>query len=277
MNARDRSRALIAGVGAGIAGGLFGVGGGLVLVPVLTGAFGYTQHQAHATSLAAIGATAIASVLVYAFHHNVAWATGAMVALASIVTARYGARLARATSASGLARVFAVFLLLVAARLLWKAPEVGGGVELGGAARLALDLGLGAAVGLLAGYMGVGGGILAVPVFTLVLGMTQQMAQGTSLAVIDATAPAGALEHHRHGNVIWRHVPMLAIGAAVGGPIGSAAAQALPHAWLVRGFAAFLLVNAVLMWRRAGKAPGGSNTPAGPGAAVESSQARNKS
>ena len=98
------------------------------------------------------------------------------------------------------------------------------------------------------------------------------------LGFVGATsAPAGALEHHRHGNVIWRHVPMLAIGAAVGGPIGSAAAQALPHAWLVRGFAAFLLVNAVLMWRRAGKAPGGSKTPAGPGAAAESAQARNKS
>jgi uncharacterized membrane protein YfcA len=277
VNARDRSRALLAGVGAGIAGGLFGVGGGLVLVPVLTGTFAYTQHQAHATSLAAIGATAIASVVVYGLNHDIAWATAAMVALTSILTARYGARLARATSPGGLARVFAVFLLLVAARLLWKAPEIGGGVALGGAARLALDLGLGAAVGVLAGYMGVGGGILAVPVFTLVLGMTQQMAQGTSLAVIMATAPAGALEHHRHGNVIWRHVPLLAIGAAVGGPLGSATAQALPHAWLVRGFAVFLLLNAVMTWRRAGKASGGSKPPAGPQPAAGLREPANKS
>lgn len=254
MTARDRAFALVAGAGAGIAGGLFGVGGGLVLVPMLTGFFAFTQHQAHATSLAVIGGAALASVLVYALNGNVAWGTGALVALTSILTARYGARLARRTSPAGLAQVFAVFIVLVALRLLWKVPPpTGSSIE--GLARIALDLSLGGAVGVLAGYMGVGGGILAVPVFTIVLGMTQQMAQGTSLAVIVATAPAGAIEHHRHGNVVWRLVPWLAIGAAIGGPLAAAFAQALPHTLLVRTFAVFLIANGVLTWLRARRPP----------------------
>src|SRR5207248_4043463 len=97
--------------------------------------------------------------------------------------------------------------------------------------------------GLLSGYMGVGGGAIAVPVFTLLLGMTQQAAQGTSLAVILITGPAGALEHHRLGNVSTRLVPWLAAGAVLGGPLASLLVQHMPQAFLTRLFAVFLLKN----------------------------------
>jgi len=254
MAARDVGIALLTGALAGLAGGLFGVGGGIVLVPLLTGVFHLTQHQAHGTSLAAIGATAIASVLVYAAHGNVAWVTALTVGVASMLTARYGARLAARTSRRNLTRAFAVLLLLVAARLLWKAPAAAGAPFHGLAMTVLFDLLLGAAVGLLAGFMGVGGGILAVPAFALVLGMSQQAAQGTSLAVIIVTAPAGAIEHNRHGNVALRIVPWLAVGAAVGGPAASWVAQWLPQAALARAFAVFLLANVVHLWIRSGRA-----------------------
>jgi uncharacterized membrane protein YfcA len=251
MTLRDRTRAVGGGFVAGIAGGLFGVGGGIVLIPILTGAFRLTQHEAHGTSLAVIGATALASIVVYGLHSNVAWGTAALVAVASLFTARYGARLAKRTSARGLARVFAVFLVLVALRLLWKAPAGGAAILPPGLLGAGVNLALGSAVGVLSGFMGVGGGILAVPAFTLLLGMTQQAAQGTSLAVILVAAPAGAIEHARHGNVVGRLVPWLAVGAACGGPLASLLAQRVPHEALTRAFAAFLLLNAVHIWLRA--------------------------
>ncbi len=253
MTGGDRVRALVAGLAAGVAGGLFGVGGGLVLIPMLTGFFGLSQHQAHGTSLAVIGATALASLVVYGAFSNVAWLTALLVAAASTVTVRYGARWANRISSRGLARAFAVFLVLVAARLLWRTPVVAAAPLYHGVPAYGMDLLLGGAVGVLAGFMGVGGGILAVPAFTLVLGMAQQTAQGTSLAVILATAPAGAYEHARHGNVVWPHVPVLALGGAAGGLLASRLAQDLPHALLARGFALFLLVNAVHTWTRAGR------------------------
>jgi uncharacterized membrane protein YfcA len=251
MTGRQRLLALAAGFGAGAAGGLFGVGGGLVLIPILTAFFGLTQHRAHGTSLAVIGATALVAVMVYGWHGNVAWGTAAIVALASIFTARIGARLTTRFSPHGLARVFAVFLFLVALRMLWKAPEPTAAAFHTGVAAIWFDLALGAAVGIVAGFMGVGGGIISVPVFTLGLGMTQQLAQGTSLAVILVAAPAGAIEHARHGNVTRALVPILAAGALLGGPFASWLVQGLPQALLARGFALFLLANAVHTWLRA--------------------------
>ena len=254
MNAGGRIRALLAGLLAGIAGGLFGVGGGIILIPLLTGWFKTTQHQAHGTSLAAIGATAVASIIVYGMHSHVAWGTAFAVGLASAFAARFGARAAARTSPRGLTTAFAVFLLVVALRLLWKVQEPAAHPAAIGAAGIAISIVLGLAVGVLSGFMGVGGGILAVPGFTLLMGMPQHLAQGTSLAVILLTAPAGAYEHSRHGNLVWSVVPWLAIGASVGGALSSWFVQGLPHLLLVRCFAVFLLVNAALIGLRARRA-----------------------
>ena len=254
MTGRERLNALLAGIAAGSAGGLFGVGGGLVLIPILTSALGLTQHRAHGTSLAVIGFAALVSVMVYGSHGNVAWVTAALIAAGSLLTARLGARLAARTSPRGLTRAVAVFLAVVAVRLLVAVPVPSGrGIGMGPTV-LALDLALGLAVGVFSGYFGVGGGLLIVPALALFQGMPQQLAQGTSLAAILVIAPAGALEHARHGNVVGRLVPALAVGAAIGGPLASWLAQTLPHVALVRAFATFLLVNSVWTWVRAGRA-----------------------
>ena len=256
MTRRDQLVALLAGLLSGIAGGFFGVGGGLVLIQLLTDRLRLSQHQAHGTSLAVIGATALVSLAVYGAHSNVAWTTAALVGAASLITARYGARLAVRTTPRALAKAFAVCVVVVGVRLLWRTPEGTGAALQHGAQRVGLDLGLGVAVGLLAGYMGVGGGILIVPALTLLVGMPQHLAQGTSLAVILVTAPAGAIEHARHGNVVGRLVPGLALGGAIGGPLASWLAQGLDRALLSRAFALFLLANAANIWARAERRPG---------------------
>jgi len=252
MTARDRLRGLTAGLVAGTASGLFGVGGGLALVPTLTGFFQLTQHQAHGTSLAVIGITAPAAMIVYGAHANVVWVAAAPMALGSLVTAGLGARLATRVSAGGLRRAFALFLLLVAVRLLWQPPQIAEAAGVGGVTRAAWCLLVGLLAGGLAGFMGVGGGILVVPALTLLFGMSQQAAQGTSLAVMLVTAPTATIEHARHRNVVWRLVPMLAAGTVLGAPLAAWAAHGIPHAWLTRGFALFLIATAMHTWQRAG-------------------------
>ena len=98
---------------------------------------------------------------------------------------------------------------------------------------------------------GVGGGIIAVPAFTLLLGMSQQTAQGTSLALILFSAPTGALEHARRGNVVGRLALWLAVGSVVGAYGASVLVQGAPGPLLTRGFAIFLLANAIPMAIRA--------------------------
>lgn len=247
MTLADRLRGAGTGALAGFLGGLFGVGGGIVLIPLLTGPFRLTQHQAHGTSLAVIGAIALAGLAVYGAAAHVVWGTALTVGVASVLAAPLGAWLAGRVSPRGLRLAFAVFLVVAALRLLWVPPVAGHALHWPRPALMALDLALGLAIGLLAGFMGVGGGILAVPAFTLLLGMPQATAQGTSLAVILVTAPAGAIQHHRQGTVAWGWAPMLALGAALAAPLAARIANRLPHATLARAFALFLIATAVHM------------------------------
>ncbi|MEO5988883.1 MAG: sulfite exporter TauE/SafE family protein [Candidatus Eisenbacteria bacterium] len=253
MTAGERWKAAFAGLLAGLAGGLFGVGGGIVLVPMLTGFFGLTQHRAHGTSLAVICFTAASGVIVYALNGRVEWMQAAIMALASVATARFGARLAARTSKAGLLRAFAVFVGLTALRLLWSPPVAAHAPLLAGWASIAASLALGGVVGLLAGFLGIGGGVLIVPALTLGFGLPQQVAQGTSLALMLVTAPAGAFEHHRLGNVALGLLPMLGLGALLGAPLASQLAIHLPHAVLVRCFAVFLLATALQTWIRSAR------------------------
>jgi len=201
-----------------------------------------------------VAATALAGIVVYGLAGHVAWLPAALMALSGAWTARLGARLAHRTARERLTLAFAVFILAVGVRILWRVPVTAGegalaGGPFSGPLGVAAALAVGAAVGLLAGFMGVGGGIIAVPALTLLFGMSQQTAQGTSLALILGSAPFGALEHARLGNVEQRLLPGLMLGALAGAPLASYAAQRLPQAMLARGFAIFLIANALrMMW-----------------------------
>ena len=259
MTAPQRTWSVLGGAAAGLIGGLFGVGGGVMMVPVISGPLRRTQHEAHGTSLAVIGATALAGILVYGFHRQIDWGTALLAGPSSMFAARAGAATASRMSTRGLRLGFAILLVVVAIRLLWKthvdrAPFA----EAGLAVRIPIDLAIGAAMGFLAGVMGVGGGVIAVPAFTLLLGMTQQRAQGTSFALILLAAPIGALEHARRGNVVPQIAGWMAAGSIVAAILSSQLVQKAPGALLTRAFAIFLLVNAVPMFRRAFSPPVGA-------------------
>jgi len=97
----------------------------------------------------------------------------------------------------------------------------------------------------------VGGGILFVPALTIVLGVEQHHAQGTSLLAIIPTVVVGTWRQQRYGNVRWR--PALALGVAgiAGVVAGGLLAEALPGAVLRRLFAVLLLITAFQLGRRA--------------------------
>jgi uncharacterized membrane protein YfcA len=118
---------------------------------------------------------------------------------------------------------------------------------------LALLLGL--AAGVLAGFFGVGGGILFVP--TLVaLGLSQIEAEATSLLAILPTVAAGTWRQRHYGNVRWRPALVLGLASIAGVAAGVAIATSLPEVTLRRLFAVLLLgVSAQLAWRARRPAP----------------------
>jgi uncharacterized membrane protein YfcA len=106
------------GLGAGFIGGLFGVGGGIVMVPGLVLLLGFEQHRAHATSLAAIVASAASAGFPFMLDGEVAWDTAGLLLIGSMVGAALGARHIMRISPVWLARAF-VGIAFVAAIDLW--------------------------------------------------------------------------------------------------------------------------------------------------------------
>jgi uncharacterized protein len=112
--------AIVLGFAAGIAAGMFGVGGGILFVPTLV-ALGLGQVEAQATSLAAILPTVAAGTWRQAQYGNVRWRGALGVGVASVAGVALGAVLALSLPEDALRRLFAVFLLVVAAQLAWRA------------------------------------------------------------------------------------------------------------------------------------------------------------
>jgi uncharacterized protein len=112
--------AVLLGFAAGIAAGMFGVGGGILFVPTLV-ALGLGQVEAQATSLAAILPTVAAGTWRQASYGNVRWRPALWLGLASVVGVLAGAQVALSLPEDVLRRLFAVFLIAVAANLAWRA------------------------------------------------------------------------------------------------------------------------------------------------------------
>lgn len=118
----DPMRALlIAGVGlaGGLASGLFGVGGGVVMVPLLVLAASLSQHEAHATSLAAIVPLAIVGAAAFGAAGEIDFAVAALLATGSLVGAPVGARILARVPESPLRVAFGLFTVSVGIVLLW--------------------------------------------------------------------------------------------------------------------------------------------------------------
>lgn len=118
------------------------------------------------------------------------------------------------------------------------------------ASHIVIAMALGVAAGVLAGLFGVGGGILFVPALTIVLGLEQHHAQGTSLLAILPTVVVGAWRQNRYGNVRWKASLVLGLAGIAGVVAGGFLAESLPGAVLRRLFAAMLLLTASqLVWK----------------------------
>jgi len=111
-------RLVLIGLVAGFVSALFGVGGGIVVVPLLALLCGYLPHPATATSLAAIGITALAGTITYAFHGEVDPALAALVGLPAAVGATVGTSVQQRLQGRTVSYLFALFLVGVAISLV---------------------------------------------------------------------------------------------------------------------------------------------------------------
>ena len=244
MTRRPAHRPSLPAVGTGLAGGAFsgltGVGGGAVMVPLLTGVLRMDQHRAHGTSLVVIIFAAATGVATYAVAEGIDWALVGLLLTGSLGGAYLGARAVQRLHAMRLRQIFGVFLVVVALRLLLFATD-DALLDVSGAVEAFAGAAIGLAGGFAAGALGVGGGAIFVPALVLLLGEGQHEAQGVSLAVILATAAVGAWTYRSRGQTDLAAASWIAVAAAPAGVAGAAMASLLGGGALQRVFAVVIL------------------------------------
>ncbi|MCU0578557.1 MAG: sulfite exporter TauE/SafE family protein [Desulfobacterota bacterium] len=236
---------LFIGLLAGLFGGLVGIGGGVVMIPLMVGVQKLTQHQAHGTSLVALVFTGLSGAATYFLNGSLDFVAGLLLAATASITARFGARSAHALPEWQLKRAFGGFLLLVALLLIVKPYLAGLAHPATGGLKVLVLLGTGVFTGFVSGMMGVGGGTVMVPAMVLLAGFGQHTAQGTSLLAMVPAGAAGAYTHWRLGNVVFRVVPLLIPGILLGTYLGGTLANRLPDGTLRIVFALLLVWTGV--------------------------------
>lgn len=278
--ALDLTSVAALGASVGLIAGMFGVGGGFLLVPLMHVLLGVPVPIAVGAGLCQTIATSLGSLIRYRRMGHAEWRFDLLLLGGSLLGVDAGARLLDALAGMGTVDlgsgpapvirvvVTAIYVLVFVAMagLLWwrRGAETVSGGEPGPLARLRLGprvllpssgiavpalvvsfIGLGN--GVLAGLIGIGGGIVLVPVMLYGFGFDMRRVAGTGIVVVLVVAVAGTLQHARLGNVHLGLAVTLMIGSALAAQVGANLTRSLPAAFLRRGLAVVLLLTVVAL------------------------------
>ena len=235
------------GIILGALGGLFGIGGGLIAIPVLGLWFGLDQQLAQGTALVMSVPNVLVALYRYNQRNRIDMRQALPLVLMSFCFAWLGAMLAVGLAPSIIRWGFVCFLLVVTLynviKLYGPPTQLSTGSRYGwpwyGA--------LGAVAGTTGGLFGVGGAVVAVPVLTSVFGTSQVVAQGMSLALAAPSTSVTLLTYAVHGEVNWLMGVPMAIGGLLSISWGVRVAHALPERVLRGLYCGFLLTCAGLL------------------------------
>jgi uncharacterized protein len=243
--------ALLGALAIGLTLGLLGSGGSILTVPVLVYVLDQPEKVAIAGSLAIVGAIALIAALPYARQRLVDWRSVLLFGVPGMAGTWTGAWAAQFVSGALQLLVFALVMLAAAWSMFRTAPTADGQSPRK-AWKLVAD---GLAVGVLTGFVGVGGGFLIVPALVLLGGLTMQRAIATSLVVIAMKSAAGFWKYlsvlAATGLALdWTVIGVFIVVGGLGSLVGNLINTRLPQASLKRGFAVFLVAMAgFIIWR----------------------------
>jgi uncharacterized protein len=244
---------LALGLTVGVLVGLLGIGGGVILVPAMVYLLHYDQHLAQGTSLfILLPPIGLGALREYWKNGQVDLRAGILCALGFLIGGYGGGRIAVPMPAQYLQGIFGFFLML-SAGLLWRKTQ-NGAKPASRAANTSSDnfgrnIGIflaAAFCGVAAGMVGIGGGVLLVPLLGLLFGFSQHRAQGTSLiALIPPTGLLAFLTYAQAGYVSWETGLLLIPGVFLGGIAGGHLARRLNPVRMRQVFAALMFLLGV--------------------------------
>lgn len=244
------------GLLAGVMSGLFGIGGGIVMVPTLVAIFGWPLLDANGASLAAmLLPVGIFGVMEYYKAGFINWRNSLWIALGLFVGSFGGGELANAleSNISLLSKLYALFLFYIALQYagiesLIKGEETEEGSGENDRRPIWQFLTLGMAAGVIAGLFGKGGGVVIVPVLMKLFKYNSKAAAATSLAALQL--PVGlpsCVIYYENGHLDIILAAIMAAGILVGALFGSKLALGLPSKYFKRVYAVFLVAVGIYM------------------------------
>lgn len=251
MGVRPLPRDLGIGFGTGAFSGVFGVGGGILLVPIQVLWLHIEQKRAQATSLVMVAMGAFAAGITYAVGDQVAWIPGIAILLGGISGSLIGSFAVTRSPSRALQGAFGVLIIIAAARLFFSSEPSGDIVGIMGFEWSVVGyLVSGVAMGVLSALFGIGGGIILIPILVTFFAFPQQLAAGTSIAVMGPIALVGALRQSKTGMTNWRLGARFGVGAIPGAVAGAALALWLSGPFLRAAFAVVLtLIGLRMVWQ----------------------------
>ena len=237
------------GLFAGFMSGMFGVGGGIVIVPGLMMLVGFSQRLASGTSLATIIPLASVGVVSYTINHNVSWVAALLLAAGAMVGARVGTWILARIALKPLQLFFIGFMLLTMVSLFIVVPSRDAVLVLHVWSVVGLVI-LGVVTGLLSGLLGIGGGLIVVPALMIIFGASDLVAKGTSLLMMIPAAILGTFSNAKNKNVNLRAAAAVGFPACATTFLGSMSAQHISPKLASIFFAIFLgLVALQLLYK----------------------------
>lgn len=236
---------MAAAVAIGLLLGLLGGGGSILTLPVLIYLAGQQPRSAISASLFVVAVTSAVALVPHARAGRVQWRTGLVFGAAGVVGSYTGARLAAHLPTALLLAGFGLLIAAAATTMIRSCRRPFRGVS--GTGRLPLMLVLGAAVGLMTGMVGAGGGFVIVPVLVLLAGLGMATAVGTSLLAITLQATAGLLGHLHQAQIDWPLTLAVTALAITGSVAGARLADRVPAQVLRTSFGWFLTAMAALV------------------------------
>ncbi|MGH8427588.1 MAG: sulfite exporter TauE/SafE family protein [Gammaproteobacteria bacterium] len=236
----------------GISLGLLGSGGSILTVPVLVYLLHQPAKQAITGSLLIVGAISLIGATRYALQRLVSWRHVLLFGAPGVIATYGGAWVSQFVAGIVQLVVFAAIMGLAAWAMLRPAGLQG---EEHSEHALPWLLAAGVGVGLVTGFIGVGGGFLLVPALVLLGGLDMHRAVATSLTVIVLNSASGFYKQHALLSGIgqtldWRIIGLFVLIGGLGSLAGSAAAGRIPHRHLRRVFGVFLiLMCGFILWR----------------------------
>ncbi|MEB4614752.1 sulfite exporter TauE/SafE family protein [Leucobacter sp. M11] len=229
------------GLVGGLLSGLFGIGGGVIIVPALVLLLVMPQRLAAGTSVAAILPAAVVGAISYAVQGNVDWTAGILLAVGIVIGSQVGALLLSKLPVGFLQWLFLGFLLVVIVSLWFVVPQRDSEISITvlTGAMLAVT---GFLTGILSGLIGVGGGIIVVPVLMFFFGANDLVAKGTSLVMMIPGSLSGTLANWRRKNVDLRAAAAVGLAASAASPLGTIIAGTLAPSMSNILFSIFLVL-----------------------------------